>query len=1214
MQSRHSPITPTSRFTTLCQRALKVLAFAPLALFVVAYPARAQQQVQGDWQATVSFGGADHRVVLHITGDPGALHGSLDLPDDFDFNNAVESVTLEGLNLKFTFEGGGYEGTLSADGQTVDGTLHQGADTQHIVFHRKPSGGAPGLEAVAPALFALTHLPADEWKIHPGDVPHGESPDLDDSSWQTVKGNSEAPNEAVWYRRWIEVPKTLNGYDLTGAKIWFQFQAFANGPMPQIIYFNGRRVALGDDLEPIVLFDPAKPGDKILVAVKLLHTVDKKTFGAADLRIDFRASRPNPSDVVQEMGVVSKLIPALGANGASVSQALDAAAGDVDLAALKNADQAAFDASLQKAQSALDAIKPQLASTSVRLSGNSHIDAAWLWPWTETVEVVRKTFTTALQLMDEYPQYTYTQSAAAYSEWICDKYPDTCQEIKDRIKQGRWEIVGGMWVEPDLNMPGGESLVRQILVGQRYFKQEFGVVARIGWNPDSFGYNWQLPQIYKRSGLDYFVTQKMAWNDTTQLPMKIFWWESPDGSKVLTYFPHDYANGIDPARIASDVAQANKLNPGVTEMMHLFGVGDHGGGPTRDMLDNGVRWSNPKMVFPPTTWGIAQGFFTDIESKLDTADSPLWNYKTLAAGNTTLPAPPAGEIALPTWKDELYFEYHRGVFTTQANHKRGMRESEEEMLNAEKASSIAWLYGEPYPSARFTEGWKKVLFNQFHDLAAGSGIAVIYRDAQKDFDDVRWITEDATSASLHRISAQIDTRTAPGVPVLITNSMAWDRTDLVNITVQMPEAALQGVSVIDPKGRVLPMQILSQDKATNTFHLLVEAKDVPSFGYEVVHVVPGRRIFVTSLHATGTTLENAALRVVVDPKSGCITSLYDKRTKFESIASGGCGNMLVAFKDTPRDYDAWNIDADFEKIFTNLDTADAVTLVEHGPLRAVIRVTHTWQKSKFVQDITLYDGLDRVDVDNDIDWHETHILLKASFPLAASSDEATFEIPYGSIERPTTRNNKIEQAKFEVPALRWADLGDGQHGFSLINESKYGYDAKGNVLRISLLRSPTWPDPDADRGHHHFRYSVYPHAGDWKQAMTVRRGWEFNYPFGAHQLEAHTGKLPAAHSFVNVDNPNVVLTAVKKAEDADGLIFRFYEWAGTSGSVKLTVPAGATSATQTNLMEAPEGPKLDVTANQVTVPVKPFEIVTVRVDYPIDGMEHLSDTASAAGN
>ena len=1199
MQSFIKTICPN--FQSL-RKARHLLALLLLAAFsFAAFSARAQgQTIEGDWQGSLQMEGATNRVVLHISKtDGGALKAVLDLPDAFDFNSAAESISFDTPVLKFALGPFQFEGKLSPDSQSINGTISRGDEKQPATFRRKPAGGAPGVEGVVPQLMRLTHLPAEEWRYHAGDVPHGESVSLDDSSWEVVKGNTQAPTDAVWYRRWIEVPKTLNGYDLTGAKIWFQFQIYANGPMPEIVYFNGRRVALGEDLEPIVLFDPAKPGDKVLVAIKILHTVDKKSFAGADLRIDFTSTRPNPSDILQEMGVVWKLAPSLGADTQAVQAKLEAAANAVNLKMLEQANQPKFDFSLQEAETDLQALKPKLAGTSIRLSGNSHIDAAWLWPWTETVDVVRRTFSTALQLMDEYPQYTYTQSAAAYSEWTCDKYPTMCQEIADRIKQGRWEIVGGMWVEPDLNMPDGESLVRQILVGKRYFKDKFGVDVRIGWNPDSFGYNWQLPQIYKRSGIDYFVTQKMAWNDTKQLPLKIFWWESPDGSKVLTYFPHDYASDIDPVSLASDVAIARQHNPGITEMMHLYGVGDHGGGPTRDMLDSGVRWSDPKRVFPPTTWGVAQGFFSDIETKLDTAHSPVWNYKTLATGDVKLPDPVAGEISLPIWKDELYFEYHRGVFTTQANHKRNMREAEEQMLDAEKASSLAWLSGDAYPATKFNEAWKKVLFNQFHDLAAGSGIGVIYRDAQKDYADVRWTAADASRHALHTIAANVNTKTAlGGVPVIVTNSLAWIRTDLVTFDVQMPESTKEGVSVIDANGKALPSQVLSFDAATNTYHLLVEVKDIPSLGYEVLTILPGTRSTDTSLKATATTLENDALRITIDPLTGCISSLFDKRSSFESIAAGACGNELIAFQDTPKDYDAWNIDADFDKVFTKLDKVDSVQLVEQGPLRAAIRITRTWQQSKFVQDVSLYAGLDRVDVANDIDWHETHILLKAAFPLAASSAAATYEIPYGTIERPTTRDNKVEQAKFEVPALRWADLGDGKHGLSLINESKYGYDAKGNVLRISLLRSPIWPDPDADRGHHHFSYALYPHAGDWRQALTVRRGYEFNYKLAAVQEDSHEGNMAPEHSFASVKQQNVVLTAMKKAEDSDALIFRFYEWAGKAGNVQFSVPTGATAATLTNLMEQPEGSPLQITANQITAPIHPFEILTVRVDYP----------------
>jgi alpha-mannosidase len=1074
---------------------------------------------------------------------------------------------------------------------------------------QKRSDATPPVQALSPQtqeaiqkLGSLSSLPAEDWRFHVGDMAHGESTDFDDSSWPVATKDSEDNLDAVWYRHTVEIPKNLNGYDLTGARIWFQFNANANGPMPEIIYFNGRRVALGEDLEPIVLFDNARPGEKIVIAVKLLHTVDKKHFTNAVLHIDFSPSRPNPYIVNTEILATAEIIPSLGADAVPTRALLNKAAESINLAALAAADQSAFDASLVKAQAGLEDLKPRLQGTSVRLTGNAHIDAAWLWPWTETVDVARRTFSTALQLMNEYPQYTYTQSAAAYSEWIAQKYPSMFQEIQDRVKEGRWEMVGGMWVEPDLNMPDGESLVRQLLVGKRYFKDKFGVDVRIGWNPDSFGYNWQLPQIYKKSGVDYFVTQKMAWNDMNQLPFKLFWWQSPDGSRVLTYFPHDYVNEIEPVRIAKDITLARQHNPGLPEMMHLYGIGDHGGGPTRAMLDSGMIWTDPKVVFPKMNFGVAQGFFSDVEGKLDTEHSPVWNYQSIATANTQLPAPPEGKVSLPVWNDELYFEYHRGVFTSQAEHKRNMRESEVELLDAEKFSSLAWLQGAAYPGDKLNEAWKKVLFNQFHDLAAGSGIGVIYKDAQLDYDVVRWTAADATGNAFETLAGMVNTKgTAPSsVPVIVFNSLAWQRNDIATFDVTFPGATGGKVSVVDAQKSPVPSQILSYDAARNKYSVLVQLKDVPSLGYEVLQVEPsaGKSAPATDLKASGLTLENSAVKVVVDPKTGCITSLYDKKAGFETLASGACGNELIAFKDTPKDYDAWNIDSDFDKVFTKVDAAESVKLVEQGPVRATIRVTRTWQSSKFVQDISLYANLDRVDIANDVDWHETHILLKAAFPLAASSTQATYEIPYGSIQRPTTRNNSWESAKFEVPAMRWADLGDAKHGFSLINNSKYGYDAIGNVLRISLLRSPTWPDAEADRGRHKFTYSLYAHGGDWKQALTVRHGYAFNYPLTAVQAWTHEGKWPASHSFVSVDADNLVLTAMKKTEDGDAVLLRFYEWAGKSGSATAAVPTGSTAATSTNLMEKAEGGALATSGDKVTFPYTPFAIETVRVDYP----------------
>jgi len=338
----------------------------------------------------------------------------------------------------------------------------------------------------------------------------------------------------------------------------------------------------------------------------------------------------------------------------------------------------------------------------------------------------------------------------------------------------------------------------------------------------------------------------------------------------------------------------------------------------------------------------------------------------------------------------------------------------------------------------------------------------------------------------------------------------------------------------------------------------------------------------------------------VDKATGCITSLYQKKTGFETLASGACGNQLQFFKDTPKDYDAWNIDpGTLDVPPMSIEHPESVELLKTA--EPGIRIMCHWQNSKFEQTLSLSAEGDMVDVDNEIDWHETHVLLKAAFPLAASGPFATYEIPYGSIDRPTTRNNSWEKAQFEVPAMRWADLGDGKHGLSLINSTKYGYDAAGNMLRLTLLRSPTWPDPEADRGHHHFHFALYPHAGTWKDAMTVRHGWEYNYPLSSVVTTAHAGALPAEHSFASVTPENVVLTAVKKAEDAKALIFRVYEWAGKDATVEFHVPPGAKDATLTNLMEVPEGSSLEVNGDVVKAPIKPYEILTIRVNYPESG-------------
>jgi alpha-mannosidase len=1051
-------------------------------------------------------------------------------------------------------------------------------------------------QATLDRLQSLTAVPLPEWRFH-ADVPHPEDPSLDDSGWETVKVGDKWSTGSRVLRLWIEIPQKINGYAVQGARakldLRFDFNWNNKGPVTIAVFSNGSLLSRGDDdmQQPIPLTENAQPGQKFLIAVRIDAPDVETEFHHAQLSIEPPTNRPDPAMLRVEILAARPMIVAYENGRAERQQQLEAAVKAIDFSPLDKNDQAGFDASLRQAQDKLQSLNPWLKQFTVRAVGNSHIDMAWLWPWTETVEVVRNTFQSVLDLMREYPDFKFTMSSARTYEWMEEKYPDMFEQIKQRVKEGRWEVIGGMWVEPDLNMPDGESLVRQILVGKRYFQKNFGADIKIGWNPDSFGYNWQLPQIYKKSGIDYFVTSKLLWaTDYTKFPYRLFWWEAPDGSRLLTYFPHEYANDFNPEQVTKDLSLYAPLIYGTKvtdspQMLYLYGIGDHGGGPTRTMLDRANRLRDPNTVFPKIDFSTAKAFFADLNQELP-------------------------NLKVPIWKDELYFEYHRGVYTSQADTKQRIRRDEELMLDAEKYASVASLFGRPYAQDQFELAWKNLLFDHFHDVMPGSGIAVNYLDAKRNLEDVARSANELTHGALDEILAHVNTQ-GDGVPVVILNSLSWPRTEVIETEVQLPGPTKQ-IEVVDAAGQRVESQLLALDSVTNRANLLILAA-TPAMGYKTyfvhsvaktVDVYNGR--LMQAVRASASTMENGSVRVKVDPQTGCITSLYDLRNQTEALApsetdTGGpktsaCGNLLQAFYDKPQKWDAWNIDADFEKQHWDLDKADEVKLVEGGPLRAIIRVKKHFQNSTFVQDITMYAGVPRVDVKMQGDWHEKHILLKVAFPLSAHSDKATFEIPYGSIERPTTRNTPAEQAKFEVPAQRWADLSDTKHGFSLLNGSKYGYDVKGNVLRLSLLRSPEWPDPHADEGHHEFTYSLYPHAGTWRDAQTVRRGYELNYKLLAIRSQKHDGTLPAEYSFVRIESDNVVLTAVKKSEDDDSLVLRFYEWDGKEVDVKLQLPAGAQSVSETDLMERSIA-DLAIHNDVVTVHTKPYEIKTIKVRF-----------------
>lgn len=1031
-------------------------------------------------------------------------------------------------------------------------------------------------------LEAMTSLTLDQWRYHAADLPHPEDPSLDDSNWTAINpgGTSAirpgASGETGWYRTWIVVPSQVGGKDIRGARVHLALRV----PGLARVFFNGSMAAQGSGrlLQPILITSKAAGGERMLVAVSTSRLAD------ARLVIDY-PGEADPWMLRREILSAAALMAGFPDGNSEREKQLDAAVQAIDFTALDKGDQQAFDRSLQAAVRNLQPLHEWMKQFTIRAVGNSHIDMAWLWPWTETVEVVRDTYGTALQLMREYPDFTYAQSSAQTFSWLEEKYPDLFRQIQQRVKEGRWEIVGGMWVEPDLNMPDGESLVRHLLVGKRYFNSRFGVDVNIGWNPDSFGYNWQLPQIYKKSGVDYFVTQKISWNETTVFPYKLFWWQSPDGSRVLTYFPHDYDNphtpnsGIDPVNIASDVAHYVPAN-NFPEIMHLYGVGDHGGGPTRAMLDDILALQQPAVAFPKFTFSTSRDFFHDLQQSVD-----------------------EGKLKPPVWNDELYLEYHRGCYTTQAETKKLIRQSEELLQNAEKFAALSFLNQRLYPQTELEESWKKVLFDHFHDVMPGSGIAVNYVDAARNLGEVELQGDKILHGALDELTAHVNTGGA-GVPVVIFNPLSWERTTPVIVEAQLPSRS-QHVEVVDPSGKPLLSQVISTDASTQRVKLRVLASQVPALGYKVVHVISAANAgrMASPLKASQTELENEFLRVKIDPKTGCITSLVNKTDGKEALAPGGCGNLIQAFVDKPARQDAWEIKFDGQS--WDLKEPQEVKLLESGPVQATVRVKHKFQNSTIVQDINLYAGVPRVDINMQVDWHEHHILLKAAFAADIETNFASYEIPYGSIQRPTTRNTPAEKAKFEVPALRWGDLTDATHGFSLLNASKYGYDAKGNVIRLSLLRSATYPngredDPAAvtDQGMHEFAYALYPHKGDWKTGNTMQQAYELNYPMIPATAGTHNGSLPGEHSFASIEPNNVILTVLKKAEDRDTLIFRFYEFAGKQSQVRLHLPGKATGAFETNLMEKQEHPlSLEAGGQDLVVPAGPYEIKTVEVSF-----------------
>jgi len=1065
------------------------------------------------------------------------------------------------------------------------------------------------LPAALRRLEEMVTMPLPNWRMHADDMPHPEDPELDDSSWEKITVGERWNSSPTWFRRVVEIPTSMGGYDIQGKKVGLdlylgfggdgRFRVFVNGLMAEMTQTSMH--------QPIVLTETARAGQKFVVAAYAPAGEDNAGIRDARLQVDYPPQKPNPLTMLQEIlaaQAASKGFP----EGQSQREAqLNAAVKMIDFGALDRGDRHAFEQSLAAADAKMQPLAEWMRQFTIVAVGQSHIDLAWKWPWEEALEVVRDTFATALELMDEYPEFLYTQSSSQAFWWLERYYPREFERIQKRVKDGRWEMVGGMWVEPDLNIPCGESLVRQLLTGKRYIRQKFGVDARIGWNPDSFGYSWQLPQIYKRSGVDYFVTAKLTDNDTCRVEYKLFQWESPDGSRVLTCLPQDLGTPINVVECSEVIAQNTALSSGHKKQMVLYGVGDHGGGPTRQMLDAARRWrKSPKAAFPNLQITTVQAFFDDVDNNL-------------------------ANLNLPVWKNELYFQDHRGTYTTQAESKRRMRRSEELLLNSEKFCALAMLNGRLYPQRKFEDCWRRVCFDQFHDQMAGTGIHINFHDEAENLGFVKDALTPELERSLRHVAARVDTR-GQGIPVIVFNSLSWERTDLAEVEVQFPGPVAK-VEVRDAEDQVMPSAELSREDSTNTVKVLFLARAVPAIGYKLFHLISLEHPHeaASSLRVIGLKMENEFLSLEIDPKTGCVTSLVSKKVETNILREGAQGNLLETFVDNAKSEQAWNIVWPYQQTKQELLEAEEVKLAENTPVRAVVRVKKRFQNSSFVQDICLYPEIARAEVHMHADWHENDIMLKVAFPLAIAPLNATYEIPYGTIERPAiphvpgkspvpfTEAISIEkylpkynalaaqEAEYEVCAQRWGDLSEGGRGFSLLNNCKYGYDTvEKGTLRLTLLRSPISPLPSkdphdlwADQGPHDFTYSMYPHAGGWREGGTERAGYELNYPLMARCVGAHEGTLAPAHSFVRIDPSNVMLTAIKKAEDDNSVIFRFYEFEGKDSQWRLQLPEAATTAVETNLMEKEERSlALEAGGRKLAGSIGHYEIKSVKVTFP----------------
>lgn len=824
---------------------------------------------------------------------------------------------------------------------------------------------------------------------------------------------------------------------------------------------------------------------------------------------------------------------------------------------------------------ALDVFKKHVQSAGVPMDvdiigvGHAHIDVAWLWTLGQTVRKSGRTFSNVLRLMEQFPEYKFSQSQAQLYQYTEQHYPEIFEEIKQRVQEGRWEPMGGTWVEPDCNAIGAESLARQFLLGRGYFRRHFGDVdTPVLWLPDTFGYSWALPQLIKQAGMKYFITHKMSWNQYNRMPYEFMWWQGLDGTRVLTHFlttpdswdllPHatTYNGNVSAAQIFGTWRHFTQKQTH-NELITAYGYGDGGGGPTREMLEN-VEHLREHPGAPRVRPGTIREFMERVE----------------------------GEVAdqLPVWNGEFYLEYHRGTYTSQSRNKRANRKSEFLMHDAEFLASFAMLLTDyEYPYGTVSKAWELICLNQFHDILPGSSIGPVYADSAKDYQTIRELGEKVRDEALSALAKTLPTSTA----VVAANTTSFGGRRIGTLDGELKA----GTHLVDPHGNTVMTQAVSSGT-------LVDVQDLEPYSLlplgeaDGTAKAPETPRLAQAAHGGLTILENALIRVEIN-SAGDLTRIYDKEAGREVLPPGAKANALLAFEDRPVNFDAWDIDIFYEDRTEKVEGVESIKITEDGPLRGAIEINRKYRHSKIRQKIYLYRDSKRIDFDTLIDWGEQHTLLKVAFPVNVLSPMATFDVQWGNVQRATHRNTSWDWARFETCAHKWADLSEGNYGVALLNDCKYGHDIHDNIIRLTLLKSATNPDLFADLGEHVMVYSLLPHTGDWRETV-VPAAYDLNDPLILRRLNGTSAAAESFSSLVSVSAPNVIVETIKWAEDGNGLIVRMYECQRNRGQVTLTAGFALAEAYHCNLLEE-NSEAIEVHDNQVGFDITPYQIVTLRL-------------------